>query len=259
LVRLAAVLGGGFLLGGRWTLGRRPHAIDRDYALPTVKIVVQQHLREHLARRYHQPVYLVPNGLPAGIFTPGDNGVRDDRTVLVVGPTDVRCKRIADALEAVRRLKQRRPDVRLVRVSQHPMGDAERQLGVTDEYHVLLPPEGLAQQYRRASVLLFPSDETEGFGLPMLEALACGTPVVASDIPAARAFDARGDHARFAPVGRPDLLADELKALLDDSVEQERLRRRGLEVAAGYTRERSHDAMEAALKEIVTARLSAAG
>jgi glycosyltransferase involved in cell wall biosynthesis len=259
LARLVASPGGWLRVRERWNLWRRRHAIDRDYALPTVKIVVQEHLREHLTRRYRQPVYVVPNGLPAGVFTPGDGGWRPGRTVLVVGPTDVRCKRIADALEAVRLLKQCRSDVRLVRVSQHPMGDVERRLAVTDEYHVLLPPEGLARQYRRATALLFPSDETEGFGLPMLEAMACGTPVVVSDIPAARAFDARGDHARFAPVGRPDLLARELNAVLDNPTEQDRLRHRGLAVAARYTRERSHDAMESALKEIVAARLCAAG
>jgi glycosyltransferase involved in cell wall biosynthesis len=226
-----------------------------------VKIVVQEHLRDCLARRYRQPVYLVPNGLPPGVFTPGDGpGERDGRTVLVVGPTDVRCKRIADALEAVRLLKESRPGVRLVRVSQHPMGESERRLGVSDEYHVLLPPEGLARQYRRAAVLVFPSDETEGFGLPPLEAMACGTPVVASDIPAVRAFDPGGGHVRLAPVGRPDLLAEELAALLDDPAEQERLRRRGLEIAARYTRQESHDAMEAVLTEIAAGRrLRAAG
>jgi glycosyltransferase involved in cell wall biosynthesis len=260
LARLAASFAGRFRLGERWGLWRRRRAIDRDYALPTAKIVVQEHLRDHLARRYRQPVYLVPNGLPEGVFTPGGPDQRDGNTVLVVGPTDVRCKRVADALEAVRLLKRSRPGVRLVRVSQHPMGEAERRLGVTDEYFVQLSPGELARQYRRAAALVFPSDETEGFGLPPLEAMACGTPVVASDIAAVRAFDPAGGHVRRAPVGRPDLLAGELAALLDDPAERERLRRRGLEIAARYTRERSHDAMEAVLTEIVAGRrLTVAG
>jgi glycosyltransferase involved in cell wall biosynthesis len=259
LERIGVGPAGWLRVGERWSLERRRRAIDRDYALPTVKIVVQEHLREQLVRRYRQTVYLVPNGLPAGIFTPGEDGIRDQNTVLVVGPTDLRCKRIGDALRAVRLVKRSRPNIQLLRVSQHPMSDNERQLGVTDEYHVLLPHEDLAHLYRRATVLLFPSDETEGFGLPMLEAMACGTPVITSDIPAARAFNARGDHARFVRVGRPKSLAKALAALLDDPAEQERLRRRGLEVAARYTREKSHDAMEETLTEIVTARLSAAG
>lgn len=251
-------LAGWLRCGERWHLWRRRRDIDRDYALPTIKIVVQDHLRAQLERRYRQAVHVVPNGLPTGTFTPeGSN--RDGRTLLVVGPTDLRCKRVGDALEAVRLLKQRRPDVRLVRVAQHPMREFERQLGVTDEHRVLLSPAELAEQYRRATALIFPSDETEGFGLPMLEAMACGTPVVASDIPAARAFDPRGDHARFVPVGRPDLLADALATLLADGTEQERLRNRGLEVAGQYTQERSHRTMEQVLLEIAAGRARVAG
>jgi glycosyltransferase involved in cell wall biosynthesis len=259
LRRLADSPIGRFQFIKRWKLQRRGRAIDRDYALPTVKIVVQEHLRELLSRRYRQPVYVVPNGLPSGIFTRGEDAEREVRTVLVIGPANVRCKRIVDALAAVQLLKHRRGDTRLVRVSQHPLSDAERKLRITDEYHVLLPPHEMARQYRRATVLLFPSDETEGFGLPMLEAMACGTPLVATDIPAARAFDSHGDHGHFVPVGRPDLLARAAEAVLDDAREQNRLRRRGFEIAERYTRERSHAAMEATLREIVASQPRAAG
>ena len=50
----------------------------------------------------------------------------------------------------------------------------------------------LAAVYRRAALALLPS-EREGFGLPLVEALACGTPVVASDIPVLR--EVGGDAA----------------------------------------------------------------
>jgi glycosyltransferase involved in cell wall biosynthesis len=56
----------------------------------------------------------------------------------------------------------------------------------------------LAALYRRASVLVLPS-EREGFGLPVVEAMACGTPVVASAIAALR--EAGGDAAIYCRVG----------------------------------------------------------
>jgi glycosyltransferase involved in cell wall biosynthesis len=56
----------------------------------------------------------------------------------------------------------------------------------------------LAELYRRASAVLVTS-EAEGFGLPVVEALACGTPVVASDIPTLR--EAGGGAAEYCPVG----------------------------------------------------------
>ncbi len=54
----------------------------------------------------------------------------------------------------------------------------------------------------------------EGFGLPALEALACGVPVVASDIPVLR--EVTGGLARYAAVGDIDALADQLRQTLDD-------------------------------------------
>jgi glycosyltransferase involved in cell wall biosynthesis len=58
--------------------------------------------------------------------------------------------------------------------------------------------DDLAAIYSGARALVFPSDD-EGFGLPTVEALACGTPVVASDIPVLR--EVLGDRATFVPVG----------------------------------------------------------
>jgi glycosyltransferase involved in cell wall biosynthesis len=62
-----------------------------------------------------------------------------------------------------------------------------------------------------AAVLAFPS-RYEGFGLPPLEALAAGTPVVASDVPAVR--EVLGRHARLVPPGDPDALAAALGRVL---------------------------------------------
>ncbi len=61
-----------------------------------------------------------------------------------------------------------------------------------------LSREQLAELYRRAAVVLVPS-EAEGFGLPVIEALACGAVVIASDIPTLR--EAGGGAAIFCPLG----------------------------------------------------------
>jgi ABC-type sugar transport system substrate-binding protein len=61
----------------------------------------------------------------------------------------------------------------------------------------------LAALYSGAQALVFPSDE-EGFGLPTIEALACGTPVVACDTAAVR--EVLGDRATFVARGDMDAL-----------------------------------------------------
>jgi glycosyltransferase involved in cell wall biosynthesis len=73
---------------------------------------------------------------------------------------------------------------------------AEELPGVTLTGHV--PDDDLAALYTGARALVFPSDD-EGFGLPAIEALACGTPVVASDVPALR--EVLDGRATFVPVG----------------------------------------------------------
>jgi glycosyltransferase involved in cell wall biosynthesis len=82
------------------------------------------------------------------------------------------------------------PNLRLVKAGGALTADQQRlaqTLGVDDSIVTMpfLKPAVLAAIYRRAALVLMPS-ETEGFGLPLAEAMACGTPVLASDIPVLR-------------------------------------------------------------------------
>jgi glycosyltransferase involved in cell wall biosynthesis len=252
--RIAAVKAGRGLVRGLpqlWNLWRRKRLIDRAYALPTAKIVVHHHLRDLIEGRYGQMAYFVPYGLPEGVFTPPRERKFGGQTILVVGPTDTGWKRVGDALEAVRLLKQRYPGLRLVRVAQHEQRPSERLLNVTDEYHTMIAPGEMAALYRRADVLVLASDATEGFGLPLLEAMACGAPAVVTDIPAFRTFAAPADFAHFVPVADPSALAATVQRLLDDRAERERLSERGPQVAAEYQTARSQEAMETALLQIL--------
>lgn len=115
----------------------------------------------------------------------GDGGT----DLLHVGSTIPR-KRIDLLLRVLAAVRDVRPDVRLVRVGGllTPEQDAlARDLDV--RAHVVDVPfvdrSVLAAVYRRAAVVLLTS-EREGFGLPIVEALACGTPVVASDLAVCR-------------------------------------------------------------------------
>ena len=112
-------------------------------------------------------------------------GFRGGVELLHVGTTVPR-KRIDVLIEVLAALRARRRDVRLIRVGG-PFTAAQRaharDLGVLDAIVVLpfVDRATLAAVYRRATLSLLPS-EREGFGLPLVESLASGTPVVASDI-----------------------------------------------------------------------------
>ena len=71
----------------------------------------------------------------------------------------------------------------------------------------------IAVLYRAARLVLLPS-EAEGFGLPLIEALACGAPVAASDLPVFR--EVAGDAASYFPVGDVPAWAEGVSRLLAD-------------------------------------------
>ncbi len=85
-------------------------------------------------------------------------------------------------------------------------------------------PGELAALYAGAELVALPSFY-EGFGLPAIEALQAGAPLVASDLPVLR--EVAGDAALYAPPDRPDLWADLISELLADGSLREEMRRKG--------------------------------
>jgi len=130
------------------------------------------------------------------------DALRDRPWLLHVGSTIPR-KRIELLLEMFAMARREIPELHLVKVGgEWTPGQREQidRLGLSSYVtHLIgLSRLGLAEVYRRASVVLVPSD-AEGFGLPVIEALACGAPVIASDIPALR--EAGGTAATYRAVG----------------------------------------------------------
>ena len=122
--------------------------------------------------------------------------------VLHVGSTIAR-KRIDVLLDTFAAARRQHPRLRLVRVGGAFTTEQRQRvhdLGLDGSIAELplLDERTLAAVYRRAALLLQPSGR-EGFGLPIIEAMACGTPVIASDIPALR--EVGGTAAEFCAVG----------------------------------------------------------
>jgi glycosyltransferase involved in cell wall biosynthesis len=159
-------------------------------------------------------VLVIPNGVHPG-FSSEANPIADAAAtnllgqdspeaidILHVGST-VQRKRIDLLLKIIASLRREFPQTRLIRVGG-PFTRAQieliTRLGLEDSILILpkLDRDVLAAVYRRATLLLQPS-EREGFGLPVVEAMACGTTVVASDIPALR--EVGGAAATYCSIG----------------------------------------------------------
>lgn len=157
--------------------------------------------------------------------------------LLFVGRLATR-KNVPVLLEAFARVARERDDLDLVlagdasrgfatiapTLERHPFPGRVRRLG-------FVPDEELPTLYSAAELLVFPS-LSEGFGLPLLESISCGTPVVASDLPALREIG--GADLIVADTKRDDLLAAALLQELGRPLDAGR-RERLAAHAAGFT------------------------
>ncbi len=109
---------------------------------------------------------------------------------------------------------------------------ADRQLQARIHSVGHIPDAHLAAIYRRASLFAYVS-HYEGFGFPLLEALAAGLPAVASDIPALR--ETSHGAALFVDPNSPQSIARGIRELLDNKELRARLTRAAAEVARGYS------------------------
>jgi len=162
-----------------------------------------------------------------------------ERFAIFVGTIEPR-KNLTAAMRAVRRLKdQHHTELVLAVVGQwgwlyEDVLEVHRQLHLEDSVRFLgrIPDDDLVALYNAASVLAYPS-HYEGFGLPPLEAMACGTPVVVSNTSALP--EVVRDAGLMVSPEDDEGLALALLRILSDSELRETLIRRGLQRAADYT------------------------
>jgi glycosyltransferase involved in cell wall biosynthesis len=157
--------------------------------------------------------------------------------VLYVGAPEWR-KGFDTLLDAMREVQRVRPDLRLAvtaRLDGTAFAAAAREMGDVAELGYV-DDDRLAELYRECALLAFPS-RYEGFGLPVIEAMSYGAPVVASD--ASAIPEAGGDAACYVAPGDGGELAAAIVRVAGDAAYAGELRQRGLVHAAPFTWERT--------------------
>jgi glycosyltransferase involved in cell wall biosynthesis len=186
-------------------------------------IVISQFVRERAVERLGldpAKIRVVPSGLDHAALRPG--GEREP--FLFYPARNWPHKNHARLFEAFARIRRTRPELRLV-LTGSAIPDTPD--GVESRGHV--PWTEVVGLMQRASALVFPS-LYEGFGLPPLEAMACGCPVACSN--AAALPETVGDAARLFDPRDPDAIVD---AVDDVLAAPDEWSRRGLERASRYS------------------------
>jgi glycosyltransferase involved in cell wall biosynthesis len=180
---------------------------------------------------------VVPLGVNTELFTPSEHRVRN--RIIAIASADVPLKGVSHLLHAVARLRVERDlDVQLVSKLE-PNGPTEKliaELGISDIVHSSsgLTDDELAALMASAELACIPS-LYEGFSLPAVEAMASGTPIVASRAGALpEVVGPDGECARLVKPGDVDELTRVMGELLDSPMDLRRLgaagRRRAVDV-----------------------------
>ncbi|POX79850.1 alpha-(1-2)-phosphatidylinositol mannosyltransferase [Mycobacterium kansasii] len=187
----------------------------------------------------------IPNGVDVAYFataSPLDGYPRPGKTVLFLGRYDEPRKGMAVLLAALPAVLQRFPEVQLLIVGRGDEDQLRSQAGPLAEHMRFLgqvDDAGKASAMRSADVYCAPNTGGESFGIVLVEAMAAGTPVVASDLDAFRRVLRDGELGCLVPVGPPDSQAAALAGALIRVLDDDALRRRY--VAAGADAVRRYD------------------
>jgi glycosyltransferase involved in cell wall biosynthesis len=240
-------------------------AAKRANVLICVSELTAERLRSILAPSVE--VTVVPHGADLAKFRPPTGGADDEadgnalrtlgldprgRFIFQLGTAEPR-KGLAHLVRAFDEVAASDPEVRLVLAGLAGWGGGELQAALDastypDRIHRLgwVDEDQLPALLRRAAVVAYPSVE-EGFGMPVLEAMACGAPIVTSA--GTSMAELAGETAWTCPPAQPERLAATLLAVLRSSPAEKAARARaGIARAGTYTWARSAQSHAAAYR-----------
>jgi phosphatidylinositol alpha-mannosyltransferase len=204
----------------------------------TGRIAVSPAARKTIVEHLGGDAVVIPNGVHVDRFAsastldgwPGEGGALG-----FVGRIDERRKGLDVLLDAMPLLWHTQPDLRLLVAGpgelDHDVDPRVTVLGRVDEDHK-------ASVYRSVDVFVAPNTGGESFGIILLEAMAAGTPIVASDLDAFRRVlesgDTDGPAGAVATVGDPESLAHACAGLLASPARRDALRSAGRKLVSRY-------------------------
>ncbi len=237
-----------------WLLERPVGRVFRN--VPTA--AVSESTAEDLARRGipRSGIEIIPNGVDLEVLSPLEPEERFPGPILLYLGRLKRYKRVDLLLQAVATLVGRGTSCRLLvagRGDDQPrLATLRESLGITEHVEFLgFVSEAEKLVLLRRSWIHLLTSVKEGWGISIMEAAACGTPTIASDVPGLRDSVVDGRTGFLVPHGDVEVLSRRIEELLDDEQERLRLGDGARSFAEGFSWDASARAMEHFLQERV--------
>lgn len=210
------------------------------------RIAVSEATKAYIQQYFPGEFRVIPNGIEVDHF--GDPTIKpiekytddDYLNILFVGRLEER-KGFRYLLRAFRQVKLDVPSARLLVVGAFEKEDRAPYVKYVRHYHLhdvkfigYVPSEELPRWYHTADIFCAPSTGYESFGIVLLEAMAAGVPIVASDIAGYRSVLQHGVQGELVPPADPEMLAATLTRLLRDLERRAVYGQAGRETAPRY-------------------------
>ncbi|MGM9926131.1 MAG: glycosyltransferase [Bacillus sp. (in: firmicutes)] len=223
------------------------NSLSQCYSTGVPIASVSSFVAKVMKARYGLDTPVITNGIDTTLFRPKtDKEESPIPTILLVGSPSLRFKGFSDALEALGIVWERGKRFQVKWICQHEP-DVETAFPV--HYMVQPSQDEIVDCYQQADALLFAS-WYEGFGIPPLEAMACGTPVIATNSGGVQEYALQGYNCLLNEPGDIRGLAKSIIELLTNPLLKERLRINGRVTARKFSYEKVIPKLENYMRKV---------
>jgi len=235
------------LIKSTFLLSLHKLSVRVSYRLPVLVIANSQWTRDQVAKYGPRPKYILNPGVDSEVFKPIERPAKATGTYRIAAmPRKHVSKGWGELMDALNLLWAERQDFQVIGITQDPVITEPCQFPL----EIVSPPDDQELvRHLQSADLFVTSSRMEGIPLPPLEAMACGVPVVATDIGGIREYAVHGVNAWLVSVNLPAALKNGIGRLLDDSETRDRLRKEGLNTIRRYTWDSWVDGLEKILVE----------
>ena len=222
--------------------------VDKTYKIPLKKITISSWLKELIEKKIGEEVEaLIINGVNFDTFYKEKyvyNTKKQIRVLMPYRPFN-KWKGTEDGLKAFRMVKEKYPAVEFI------MYGAKRGKDIPEwiKFYERVSDNELRQLYSSSDIFIYPS-WTEGFGLPPMEAMACGCAVVATNVGGVPDYAINGETLLASSPRNPQALAQNIIKLIENKDERKRIAENGYNYVKQFTWEKATDQLEEVFKNI---------